>query len=228
MNGARSAIDNFVTAINGHNTVHDVLICPPFPYIGAFTGAKFDIGAQDCSSQPEGAFTGEVSAKMLADIGCSHVIIGHSERRQYHGEEGLLLRQKLLQGKEAGLKLIHCVGETLAEREAGEAKDIVEGQIIAEMPDNLSAESYIVAYEPVWAIGTGKVASTQDIAEMHLHIHNILQSRLDNPAAIRILYGGSVKPENAKEIGAVPHVGGFLVGGASLKGESFLSIIQSC
>lgn len=228
MNGRKADIDKFVDAVNGHGTAHDVLICPPFPFISAFGSAKFSIGAQDCAPQPEGAFTGEVSAPMLKETGCEYVIIGHSERRQYHGEEGLLLRQKLLQGKGAGLKLIHCVGETLAEREAGDAKDIVEKQLLDEMPDNLSAQGYIVAYEPVWAIGTGKVASTQDIADMHLHIHNILLGRLDNPSAIRILYGGSVKPENAKEIGAVPHVGGFLVGGASLKAESFLSIIRNC
>lgn len=176
------------------------------------------IGAQDCSAHKEGAFTGEISASQIGSLGCTDVLIGHSERRQYHAEGNPLIREKIKRANEAGLRVCLCVGESLKEREAGQLDAVLKSQL--EVLD-VSAENLLIAYEPVWAIGTGKVASLEEIEEAHKKIGKISGGR-------PCLYGGSVKPENAKEILSLSAVSGVLVGGASLKAESFSKIYESC
>lgn len=206
-----------------------VLICPPFPYLGQCAIAKaagVQLGAQDCSPFASGAHTGDVSAAMLADLGCETVILGHSERRQDHGEGDGLIRAKIKSAHAHGLKVIACVGETLAERDAGEAEAIVQAQIEALLSPELTPDNIVIAYEPVWAIGTGKTATEDEIADMHAFIHKILREGLADGDRIAILYGGSVKPDNAKSILAISHVGGALIGGASLNPDDFNAIIE--
>jgi triosephosphate isomerase (TIM) len=203
----------------------DMLVCPPatllMPVGEALAGSDVRLGGQDCHAAPSGAFTGSISAEMLRDVGCSHVIVGHSERRHGLGESDADVRAKALAAWRAGLVAIVCVGETRAEREAGTAIAIVTGQLAGPVPDGALADKVIVAYEPVWAIGTGLTPTIADIVEMHTAI------RLHIPAGTRILYGGSVNPKNAAEILALPEVDGALVGGASLKAEDFWAIIRA-
>ena len=209
----------------------DVLVCPPATLIArahwAVKGA-FALGGQDCSPKPAGAFTGDVSAAMLKDAGAASVILGHSERRQYHGETDALVAQKTKAAWAAGLSAIICVGETEGERDAGSAHQVCHGQLAGSVPPGAGAANPEIAYEPVWAIGTGKTPTNDDIAAMHAHIRRCLMDQLGEAGrGIRILYGGSVKPANAAEILALPEVGGALVGGASLKAADFLKIIQA-
>ncbi len=187
------------------------------------------IGGQDCHPAPSGAHTGDIAAEMLADAGASHVIVGHSERRADHGEKDGLVRAKAEAAYRAGLVAIICVGETEAQRDAGQARDVVAQQLAGSVPDGATAGSTVVAYEPVWAIGTGRTPSTADIAEMHGHMRALLTGRFggETGAGIRLLYGGSAKPGNAAEIFGVRHVDGALVGGASLKAADFLGIIAT-
>jgi triosephosphate isomerase len=175
-----------------------------------------DLGAQDCSDQESGAYTGQVSADMLIDIGAEYVIVGHSERREYCGEDNALLKAKIEQAHAAGLVAIYCVGESEAQREAGQEKDVVSSQLAEGLPEGATAENTVVAYEPVWAIGTGKVATPGDVKDMH----GFIRERF----AGRILYGGSMKPGNAEELLSTPNVDGGLIGGASLSAEDFLAI----
>lgn len=202
----------------------DILICPPATLIGLFatefSDEGFLIGGQDCHAKASGAHTGDVAAEMLADAGASFVIVGHSERRADHGETDRVVRAKAEAAWRAGLTPIICVGETEAERRAGREREIVGAQLAASVPQG--AGDYVIAYEPVWAIGTGLTPSTDDIADMHTFI----RSRIKEGA--RILYGGSVKPSNAKEILSVVNVHGALVGGASLKAADFLAIAEGC
>jgi len=208
----------------------DMLICPPAPLLvpvaGAIAGSPIVLGGQDCHSEPAGAHTGDVSAAMLKDAGCSHVIVGHSERRGDHGEDDALVRAKAEAALAAGLSPVVCVGETEPEREAGGALSVIQRQIEGSLPWQADPASFVVAYEPVWAIGTGRTASSVDIAEVHAHIRALLTQRLgeDGARQVRVLYGGSVKPGNAAEILAVANVDGALVGGASLKAEEFWAI----
>ena len=208
----------------------DLLLCPPYPYLaavgGLLSGTGIGLGAQDCHTAATGAHTGDVSAAMLADLGCRHVILGHSERRADHGESSSLVATKAKAALAAGLTAIICVGETEAQRNAGEEKKIVENQIIESVPAGTSAENLVIAYEPVWAIGTGKTPTAQDVEIMHRHIRALLAARVPGGAGVRILYGGSVKPSNAAELMAVPEVNGALVGGASLKAEDFWAIAE--
>ncbi|MCB1529863.1 MAG: triose-phosphate isomerase [Rhodospirillales bacterium] len=211
----------------------DFLICPPFLHIplvqGALSEPVFDaifLGAQDCSSYQNGAYTGDVSAAMIADMGCTHVILGHSERRQYFGEKDMLVAEKALLAHREGLTTIVCVGENEAEREAGRAQDVVGKQLGHSLPGHSTPKNLVVAYEPVWAIGTGKSATVEDIRDMHAFIRAQLSERLESCENIRILYGGSVKPANAAEILATENVDGALIGGASLKAEDFIGIAQ--
>lgn len=212
----------------------DVLICPPFTLIHACVeackGSPVAVGAQNCHAEPGGAFTGEVCAEMIGDLGASWVIVGHSERRAI-GETDADVRAKALAGRRAGLSVIVCVGETLAERDAGKAVEVVRSQVRGSLPQAGGAGKgeLAVAYEPVWAIGTGRTASVGDIAQMHAAIRAEASDLLGAVAAksLRILYGGSVKPSNAAEILAVKGVDGALVGGASLKATDFLEIIKS-
>lgn len=209
----------------------DLAICPPAVYFTDLAIHLTDdvaIGAQDCSLRAEdGAYTGEVSAKMLSDIGCDYVILGHSERRQYNGETDEIVKSKAENAIKADLTAIICVGETLNQRENNEAECVVKTQILGSLPEGADAENTVIAYEPVWAIGTGKVASPADVQAMHGFIRGLLKEKLDNGGAIRILYGGSVKANNAGELLALPDVNGALVGGASLTQSEFLNIAKS-
>jgi triosephosphate isomerase len=206
----------------------DILICPPATLIfrAAQTAAgRIAIGGQDCHPEPCGAFTGDISAEMLRDAGATAVIVGHSERRQYHGETDAAVAAKARAAWRAGLLAIVCVGETEAERGAGDHNTVCKAQLSGSMPDGARAGTTAVAYEPVWAIGTGKTPTLSEIGAMHAHIRQCLAERFGGEGrSIRILYGGSVKPANAREILAIPEVGGALVGGASLKGTEFCAI----
>jgi len=209
----------------------DVLICPPATLIAqanwAVKGA-FALGGQDCHFEAKGAFTGDLSAEMLSDAGASHVIVGHSERRQYHGETSVNVARKAQAAWRAGLTAIICIGESLAERQAGSHNHICESQLKESVPDGATPANTVIAYEPVWAIGTGVTPTTADIAAMHAHIRACLIARLDEGArGMLILYGGSVNPANAAEILSLPEVGGALVGGASLKSADFSKIIAA-
>ena len=203
----------------------DLLVCPPFTLLGsvgeALAGSGVALGGQDCHPQAAGAFTGCVSAEMLKDAGCSHAIVGHSERRHACGETDAEVQAKTRAAWRAGLVAIVCVGETRAEREAGRARDIVGAQLAGSLPEDADAERLIVAYEPVWAIGTGLTPTIDDIAAIHAAIRGRI------PPGTRILYGGSVNPKNAAEILALDEVDGALVGGASLKADDFWAIVQA-
>jgi triosephosphate isomerase (TIM) len=204
----------------------DLMICPPATLLGAvhdaIAGSGIHLGGQDCHPVAKGAFTGDISAEMLADAGCRFVIVGHSERRQGHGESDALVREKIGAARRARLIPIVCVGETLAQRQAGEARAVVAAQLAGSLPEASAADELIVAYEPVWAIGTGLSASLDDVAAMHAAIRRHL------PAETHILYGGSVNPANAGAILGLGDVDGALVGGASLAADSFWAIARSC
>lgn len=208
----------------------DFCVCPPFVHVGAVgigLSSLILLGAQDCAETTNGAYTGDVSASMLKDIGCRYVILGHSERRQYHGEQEALIARKAEKAHEAGLVTIVCVGETEAQRESGKAESIVVEQLRGVIPPSSNSGNIVVAYEPVWAIGTGKTPTPENVATIHALIRKTLQEKLDNSDAIRILYGGSVKPENAAALLRLPNVDGALVGGASLKADLFLAIAKN-
>ena len=203
----------------------DLLVCPAYVHIPLALDSGVQTGAQDCSALAgPGAHTGQVSASMLADIGCAYVIIGHSERRQ-DGERDSLIREKVSRAAEAGLTPILCVGEDEAQREAGEQEAIVGAQLKACIPDGI--ENLVIAYEPVWAIGTGKVAELADIEAMHGFMRSSLADLVTHAGAVRLLYGGSMKPGNAADILALANVDGGLIGGASLKAEDFLAIARA-
>ncbi|MGF1553486.1 MAG: triose-phosphate isomerase [Paracoccaceae bacterium] len=231
MNGlasSRSELDAMVARIDGSGA--EVLVCPPFtllwPFVEAAAGTPVKIGAQDCHAAPKGAHTGDVSAEQLADTGAVAVILGHSERRADHGESDEIVRDKVEAAWRAGLQAIVCVGETEAERDAGRALEVVERQLRGSLPEGATAASLVVAYEPVWAIGTGRTAESGDIAEMHDRVREVLVELMSgNGEDVRLLYGGSVKPANAAEIFALGNVDGGLVGGASLKADDFLGIV---
>jgi triosephosphate isomerase (TIM) len=231
MNGLRSSAAELTRIIQGAKdlTAIDLMICPPATLVAVFAaaakGTPVRIGAQDCHAEPGGAFTGDISAEMLEDAGASAVIVGHSERRSYHKETDADVRAKALAARRAGLCAIVCVGETRAEREAGRALAVVGTQLDGSVPDGATAENLVIAYEPVWAIGTGLTPTPADVAEMHGFIRHHLGSRFgEEGGGIHILYGGSVKPSNAKELLHVADVDGALVGGASLKADEFLAI----
>ena len=207
-------------------------LCPPATLIDRMRGVLADgpveLGAQDCHAQPQGAFTGSVSAEMVADAGACLVILGHSERRTAFGETDRDVADKVEAAVAAGLEPIVCVGESLAQREGGDAIAVVTAQVAASLPDSLKERPFAVAYEPIWAIGTGLTPTLDQIAEMHAAIRSAMVERLGQGAArAPILYGGSVKPDNARAILSTAEVGGALVGGASLKAEDFLAIIRA-
>jgi triosephosphate isomerase len=206
----------------------ELLVCPPFPMLAAVKGvlgaAPVALGAQDCHAQATGAHTGDVSAVMLRDVGCRYVIAGHSERRADHAETDATVRAKAEAGLRAGLVPIVCVGETLAERDAGHTLAVVARQLGNSIPAAATAAALVVAYEPVWAIGTGRTPTAAHVAEVHAKIRADLAARFKDGAAFRVLYGGSVKGSNAAELLAVANVDGALIGGASLKAEEFLAI----
>lgn len=210
----------------------EMVLCPPATMIGAvvdvLAGSSVQCGGQDCHTEPSGAYTGNISAAMLKDIGCTHVIVGHSERRQYHAETSSLIAAKAAAAHAAGLVAIICVGETDAERSAGEADSVVAAQLAESIPLSATSENTAVAYEPVWAIGTGKTASADDIRQMHAHIRAKVSEKVTSGGAqIKLLYGGSVKAANAAEILHIAHVDGVLVGGASLAADDFIAIAKA-
>ena len=212
----------------------DMLLCPPFTLIGA-VGWKISecdlfLGAQDCHADKMGAHTGDVSAPMLADVGCRYVIVGHSERRADHGEGDAIVKAKAEAVLRAGMTAIVCVGETEAERDAGRTFEVVEGQVANSLAGAATANNTVVAYEPVWAIGTGRTPTADEAQDVHARIRARLIDGIgeSEAAAMRILYGGSVKPGNAEELLNLPDVDGGLIGGASLNGDDFWAIAQSC
>ncbi|AGH98060.1 triose-phosphate isomerase [Micavibrio aeruginosavorus] len=211
----------------------DFLVCPTFIHIPAVRAVidhnrgALRVGGQDCSTHDTGAFTGDIAAPMLKDVGCSAVILGHSERRQHHGESDQIVAAKAGQAHQAGLMTIICVGETEGQRTAGQEKYIVKQQLDGSIPAGAMAANMVIAYEPVWAIGTGKTATPADVAAMHAFIRQILVEKMADGAGVRILYGGSVKPENAAELLAIPDVDGALIGGASLKADQYLAIAKA-
>jgi len=237
MNGLRASSAEFQAMLAGAPGVAakaDLLVCPPATLIAAFaekaSGSNIiAIGAQDCHPKASGAHTGDLSAEMLADAGASAIIVGHSERRADHGESDVLVRQKTEAVWRAGLTAIVCIGETQQQRDAGQALDICRGQLDLSLPDQAKADNLVVAYEPVWAIGTGLTPTVGDVQQIHKFIRDFLIARFNGEGArTRILYGGSVKPSNAVELMAVENVNGALVGGASLKAADFLAIAAGC
>jgi len=237
MNGLKASVAEFEAMLAGAPDVAvkaDLLVCPPATLIAAFAekarGSKtIAIGAQDCHPKASGAHTGDLSAEMLADAGASAIIVGHSERRADHGESDVLVREKTEAVWRAGLTAIVCIGETRHQRDAGQALDICRGQLDLSLPDQARADNLVVAYEPVWAIGTGLTPTVGDVLQIHKFIRDFLIARFNGEGArIRILYGGSVKPLNAAELMAVANVNGALVGGASLKAADFLAIAAGC
>ncbi|MDE3060537.1 MAG: triose-phosphate isomerase [Pseudomonadota bacterium] len=210
----------------------EVILCPPATLLAQVStwliGSAVKLGGQDCHAEAQGAFTGDISAVMLRESGCAYVIVGHSERRQYHRETNEDVRKKSARAIATGLIPIICIGETLSEREAGQAETVVERQLRDSIPDEVAEGRFLLAYEPVWAIGTGKVPTPEDICRMHGHILSVAADRtgLASPG-ISVLYGGSVKADNAREIMAIQGVSGVLVGGASLKAEEFCKIMAS-
>ena len=237
MNGLKASTAEFEAMLAGAAAVTakaDLLVCPPATLLAGFADKasgsnSLGVGAQDCHPQPSGANTGDISAEMLADAGARAVIVGHSERRADHGEGDVLVRQKAQAAWRAGLTAIVCIGETLHQRDAGQTLDICRGQLNLSLPDEAKASNLVVAYEPVWAIGTGLTPTVADIQQIHSLIREILIARFSGEGArMRILYGGSVKPSNAAELMAVANVNGALVGGASLKAADFLAIAAGC
>jgi triosephosphate isomerase len=236
MNGLNAALaeaDRLVVLVAGGPAPRgQIAICPPSTLLAAmsarFAGTGIFTGGQDCHQAPDGAHTGDISAPMLADAGARFVIVGHSERRIDHGEVSGLVKAKALMAFSNGLVPIICVGETRSEREAGEAEGIVSRQLDGSVPDSALREDFVIAYEPVWAIGTGLVPTLADIADMHRTIRHLLDNRFgSHGASRRILYGGSMKPGNARDILAVDNVNGGLIGGASLLSSDFYGIISA-
>jgi triosephosphate isomerase len=209
----------------------DVMVCPPAIILrrvkSVVKGTKIKVGGQDCHWNPSGAHTGDISPEMLREAGCAAVIVGHSERRADHGETDEIVQKKARGAQRAGLAAIICIGETLDERKAGKTLEILSRQLRGSVPEGSDAAHTVIAYEPVWAIGTGLTPTTAEVAEAHAHIRSELASIMGAEGGrTRILYGGSVKPANAAELMAQPNVNGALVGGASLKAADFLGIIK--
>ena len=234
MNGVSQSLSELSALCDAHaDPSVDMLICPPATLVTSAVvtagNHPLQIGGQDCHTAENGAHTGDISAQMLRDAGASCVLTGHSERRTDHGETDEMIRAKTEAAHKAGLISVVCIGETLAEREAANTLEIIAGQLAGSLPDVLTGENTVVAYEPVWAIGTGKVPTTNQIGEVHDFIRTKLETRFGAGVgkSIRILYGGSVKASNAAEIFAVSNVDGALVGGASLKAADFSPIVRA-
>jgi triosephosphate isomerase len=237
MNGLKASMPEFDAMLAGAASVGskaDLLICPPATLIAAYADkAKGHegvfIGGQDCHAKASGAHTGDLSAEMLADAGATYVIVGHSERRADCGETSVIVRRKVEAAWRAGLIAIVCVGETQGERDGGRTLDVIGGMLTDSLPDGVTSQNTVIAYEPVWAIGTGRTPTAEDVAEVHGFLRKQLFARFDGASqTIRLLYGGSVKPSNAAELMAVADVNGALVGGASLKASDFLAIAAGC
>lgn len=233
MNGMQSSLQEIITINSGdmqdYGDKIDTLLCVPNTILQlaahVCASGKLDIGAQDCHTAKSGAHTGDVSAEMLVDAGASHVIVGHSERRTDHHEDDQIVKAKAEAGNRGGMVSIICIGETEEERKTHRTLRVLGDQLAGSMPDDSTADKIVVAYEPVWAIGTGLVPSADDVADAHTYIRETLKKRFGAEGAkMRILYGGSVKPGNATELMSIKDVDGALVGGASLKADDFLGI----
>jgi len=236
MNGSISGLEELRSIghafVSGIEIQVDALICPPATLIARAAAmleqTPVKIGGQDCHAKDHGAHTGDISAGMLKEAGADYVLVGHSERRTDHYEDDATVRSKAEAALAAGLIAVICIGETLAEREAGQTLDVLTRQIDGSVPANATAQTALIAYEPVWAIGTGRTPTAQDVAEAHAHIRERLSRKLgETSRKMRILYGGSVKPSNAQELMHVDNVDGALVGGASLKANDFLGIADA-
>ena len=238
MNGLNADVDGLAGDLvkklaKFHTTTFDMLVCPPFTLLAQVIAVAGDtglmVGAQDCHVAEKGAHTGDISAAMLADLGCSHVILGHSERRADHGETNASVQGKTKAAWAAGLTAVVCVGETEDERNAGRTLEVVGWQVAQSLPDGASAQNTVIAYEPVWAIGTGRTATPDEAQEVHAFIRGELMAKLgDESAAMKILYGGSMKPGNAASLIALEDIDGGLIGGASLVADDFWAIGQCC
>jgi triosephosphate isomerase len=233
----KASLAEFEAILAGSSEVRakaDLLVCPPATLLAAFaekarSGTGVAVGAQDCHTKASGAHTGDISAEMLADAGASAIIVGHSERRADHGETDAIVHQKAEAVWRAGLTAIVCIGETQSQRDAGQTLEVCRSQLERSLPAASRADNLVVAYEPVWAIGTGLTPTAQDVEQIHQFIRGLLVQRFNQEGArMRILYGGSVKPSNAAELMAVANVNGALVGGASLKAADFLAIAKGC
>lgn len=235
MNGLRSSLSEVAAMVDGARAIPnaELAVCPPATLAAAvgqaLLGSGIALGGQDCADKASGAFTGDISAEMLADLGARYVIVGHSERRTLHGESDAVVAAKAAAAVRAGLFPIICVGESLEQRDRGETLAVVTGQLAGSIPNEAGAPTTVIAYEPVWAIGTGRTPTVEQVAEVHQAIGRALEARFGAAGrGMRVLYGGSVKPENAAELMAVPGVDGALVGGASLKSADFLKIAAGC
>lgn len=236
MNGLRASMAEFDAMLAGASALAgkaDLLVCPPATLVASFAekakGRGVAVGAQDCHPNASGAHTGDLSAEMLKDAGATSIIVGHSERRADHGENDALVRQKAEAAWRSGVTAIVCIGETRAQRDAGQTLDICGSQLKGSLPDGATSANLVVAYEPVWAIGTGLTPTAADVEQVHRFIRERLTERFKvEGGRMRILYGGSVKPSNAGELMAVVNVNGALVGGASLKASDFLAIAAGC
>ncbi|WP_372674791.1 triose-phosphate isomerase [Aquicoccus sp.] len=234
MNGLTDSLDELRSLARAHpDPAVDILVCPPATLISqaaqVCAGLPVAIGGQDCHTERTGAHTGDLSAEMLKDSGACAVILGHSERREDHGETSDMVRAKARAAHAAGLMAVICLGESLAQRDAANTLDIIAAQMSLSIPDTSTAENLVIAYEPIWAIGTGKLPDAAQIGEVHDFIRTRLERRFGPGAGrgMRILYGGSVKPNNADQVFRVPNVDGALVGGASLRAEDFSPIIKA-
>ena len=238
MNGLRASatqlVQGLLEGLAGAEPPCELLVCPPACLLetvgGLIAGTPVALGGQDCHGAEAGAHTGDISAAMLKDAGCAYVILGHSERRSDHGEADDLVRAKAGAALAAGLTPIVCVGETAAQRDGGRTLAVVEDQLAGSLLQPGPGQALVIAYEPVWAIGSGRTPSSEEVGEVHAAVRRWLEGRLggEAAAAVRILYGGSMKPGNAAELLAVPDVDGGLIGGASLKAEDFLAIARAC
>lgn len=232
MNGLQAALSevwSIAEGVTAKTPKVDVMLCPPATLVAVMTEAakgRFAVGGQDCHAHASGAHTGDISAEMLADAGATAVIVGHSERRADHGERSQDVAVKAVAAHRAGLTAIICVGETAGERAAGLTLRVVERQLAASLPEGVTAANTVIAYEPVWAIGTGLTPTVDDVTNVHAFMRDYLSVHTGGGANMRLLYGGSVKATNAAELMAVAHVNGALVGGASLKADDFLGILD--
>lgn len=240
MNLDSARVEDLLEHLHADESSPEVVVCPPFPYLlkakgalhlqmakGVMPETSILVGAQNCHSAESGAHTGDVSAAMLVDVGCEYVILGHSERRQGHHETSYMISDKAIAATNHGLKVIICIGETEAENAEGSTQHVLRTQLEESIPDGMSAYNMVIAYEPIWAIGTGRTAGEDDITKTHAFIRKALDGLCVDANSVRILYGGSVNAKNAKSILALPNVDGVLVGGASLKAEDFNKIIQA-